>query len=422
MNAETKNIEAENANINVIFCESYQQMLERLAEAQMASQITTIPGTLYRQGTRWCLQTALDLQALTVITSARRVAQKTSDVITIDSVRASTNRPLDKQHASTIGKYIADAVKSKSHYILPSLTLNFDQKVDVLAIKSNSRTLSAFMIMPVGIRMEITDGQHRIEGVKRAIEMAGEVGQDGIGAMITFTSETAQVHQDFADCAKTKSIPPSMLAVFDMRNPANSLALDLVERHPLFKYTVDAAKKSVSARSTAAWTTNQIRVMLKWGLIGAQASDEVFANNAHRMLDTRGSERYNSFLDGICKAFDIMSEYNETLRKLVAVTPETMDRIAKIRESDNSMLMTGSGLAVVGYLWNTLRDAQGNNPMLDTERAMKRIALLDWSASSPLFAKNLKINPERTQSGQKYVRDAGNLIWSEIQRQEGIAA
>ena len=412
---------AENANILIYEAENYQDMINHVAQASLASNVTTTAGTLYRQGHRWCFQTALSLGALESMTSARRV--KTGAKLTsVEQVKESTNRSLDPKHAKGIARYVTSAVVNGSPYILPSLTLNFEQPVDVFTIKGSSPTRAAVMVMPIGMQMEITDGQHRVEGVGQAIAQVQQIGMDAIGAMITFTSDIGQIHQDFADCGKTKPITPSVLAVFDRRNPANGLALDLIADNPLFKFTVDAAKGSISARSTAVWTTNQVRVMVKWALQGSQCSDDVFSDNAMKMLGERGTEAYNAFLTGLRTSLDILCRFNPTLNKLSSLDQMRLDEIPRLRESDNSMTMTGSGLAVIGYLWYLLRKAKESNPTLDTDRIMQRIALVDWSHTSPLFRNNLKINPERTQSGQKYVKAAGEAIWAEVNRQEALAA
>ncbi len=411
----------QNANINVVPCEDFEDMMRRVAQASMASNLTTTAGTLYNQGGRYCFQTALDLQSLANLTASRRlhVGKGGSSV---DDVSRATNRPLDKGHAKAIGNYVASAVNTDAPYILPSLTLNFDQKVDVYTLEGNASSKAAVMVMPIGTRMEITDGQHRVEGIKQAIEEAEKCSTDAIGAMITFTEGTLQVHQDFADCAKTKSISQSMLAVFDRRNPANGLVLELIQKCGLFTHTVDAAKQTVSARTTSVWTTSQIRVMLKWALIGTQCGDNVFATNASDVLGASGSEEYNKFLEGLRSTLDILVENNPTFKKLAGLTKERKDGIPKIRVEDNSMLMTGSGLAVIGYLWFLIRKKKEEDPTLDTEMLIRRLAGLNWRNDSPLFSGNLKINPERTQSGQKYVKAAGDTLLSEITRLGALAA
>lgn len=416
--------EHQSENINVIHCHNHEEVMGYVGNAAAGGALTTTAGTLYRQGGRLCFQTALSLQAIVGMTSV--TSPKDGSV---DEVLKNINRPLDKAHAKAIGDYISESVKAEKPYILPSVTLNCDQPVDVVTYGS-SPSRAGMMLLPLGVKMEVTDGQHRIEGIRRAMAQNPACGTDSIGAMITFTGTKngpAQVHQDFADCAKVKPIAQSMLAVFDRRNPANGIVLDLVDSCPLFKHTVDASKKTVSSRTTAVWTTNQIRVMLKWALIGFQCGDNVFSSNAVSTLGSRDSEAYKNFLDSLVDYIGLLTQHNPTLNKLANLSQERKGEIPDIRESSGSLLLSGSGLAVLGYLWFRLRQLQGENPAVDTDLIIRRIASVNWSGGSkgnpnPIFSGNLKINPERTQSGAKYVKLAGETIWNRATLEIDIAA
>jgi DGQHR domain-containing protein len=424
-------VNTDNANINLIECSDYADLMHKVGQHGLASNVQIMPGTLYEQGGRICLQTAITLAAVTSFAEAHRPDSK--GVISVDQVKASSNRPLDKQHASAIAGYISNASTNKSPYIIPSLTLNVTQKVDVMVVRGASKTRPAVLVMPVGVKAEITDGQHRVAGVEMALRNARDAGEDAIGAMITFTNDHGQTHQDFADCAKTKAISPSTLAVYDRRNPANGLVLDLVENCPLFQSTVDATKQSISARSTAVWTTNNIRVMLKWALIGKQSSDSVFAENAVNVLGERGTDAYNEWLSALTVSLNIMTEGNKTLADLAALEGDRLSMVPTIREQHN-LLMTGAGLAVFGRLWFLIRDLKMRDPGTDTEMLVRRVAAMDWTApvetnangakycANPLFAQNLKINPERTQTGAKYINEAADQIWQSVVGMGALAA
>jgi hypothetical protein len=112
--------------------------------------------------------------------------------------------------------------------------------------------------------------------------------------------------------------------------------------------------------------------------------------------------------------FQVLCDHNGILHRLAGLSGETRHIIPELRENEESVIMTGSGLAVIGYLWYLVRKEQAMNAMLDANEMLHRIAVLDWRNSSYLFSDNLKINPERTQTGQKYVKAAGNKIWEMI--------
>ncbi len=421
MTTEVKNPAiTENANIRITVCSSYEEMKNRVASASMGAGVTTTPGTLYMQGERYCFQTAFGVSLLTQITTANRPDKK-SGISDISTVASATNRPLEPGHAKTIGRYVEDALVRREPYILPSITLNIPRVVDMIVVNSGSPARAGYLtivnsgsparagylIMPLGMHLDITDGQHRIEGLKL---ISDKCTNESIGVMITFSPDKAQIHQDFADCAKTKSISPSQLSVYDSRNLANGIALDLAE-HPLFAHTVDAVRKSISKRSIAVWTLNQVRVMIKWAMLGSQCIDDVFADNASKLFAHKNSEQYKAFLGSLTAALDIFAGENELLKKLVAKGSD-LANIAQLREEENSLLMTGSGLATFGYLWYRIRQAEQENPRFDTLMAVRRIAKINWRNDSPLFRDNLRINPARINSGQKYVKMAGDSIWA----------
>ncbi len=56
--------------------------------------------------------------------------------------------------------------------------------------------------------------------------------QDSIAVMVTCEDDLKQIHQDFADCSKTKTLPASLLSIYDTRNPGNRLVFDIEERCP----------------------------------------------------------------------------------------------------------------------------------------------------------------------------------------------
>lgn len=409
-------VNTQNANIQLVECED-MDTLHKATNNEGAGGTTVLAvGTLYTQGARLCLQTAFPISALAQLVKVKHGKNKTNMPTSVDSAKDRVNRPLESNHANTIARYVGDALEDNKPYILPSLTLNLDHPVKVFAIGETGAARLAIMALPLGIPLEITDGQHRVEGVRRALEkIEEETGpvKDAIGVMITFTADKSQIHQDFADCAKTKAISDSLLAVYDRRNPANGLVLDLAEQCPLFTHTVDAIKTVISPRTVAAWSTNNLRIMLKWALFGKQSGEEVFVNNAIRVLNERGSDAYAEFLSSLISDIAILTEENSTLKKLAALNTSDLSRIPHIRESDKSLIMTGSGLAVIGLLWYWLTQAKKEYPGFDANARLVQIARVNWTEDSGLFKDNLRINPERRSSGAKYIKGAATAIWQQ---------
>ncbi len=116
--------------------------------------------------------------------------------------------------------------------------------------------------------------------------------------MITIEDDLGQIHQDFADCSKTKALPKSQLAAYDRRNPANGLVLDLIDRCDIFKGKIDSTSKTLSVKSANLFLTNQVRQMVKELLVGDYAlADIVFKFKAKELLGSSEDPRYTRELD-----------------------------------------------------------------------------------------------------------------------------
>ncbi len=78
-----------------------------------------------------------------------------------------------------------------------------------------------------------------------------------------------------------------MLTVYDLRNPANSLVIKLVDVCPVFRDKVDSTSQEIGANSTCLFTANQVRQMVKALLTGDFAmADGPFADEASKLLHT----------------------------------------------------------------------------------------------------------------------------------------
>jgi DNA sulfur modification protein DndB len=132
--------------------------------------------------------------------------------------------------------------------------------------------------------------------------------------MITCESDINQIHQDFADCSKTKALAADQVAVYDRRNPANRLVVDVEQTCPLFKGKVNATSSKLGKRSTALFTANQVRQFVKVMLVGVWAMGDLdFEKRARERLSTEENyrmylSRMTSFLNAVSDACPVMHE------------------------------------------------------------------------------------------------------------------
>jgi DNA sulfur modification protein DndB len=76
-------------------------------------------------------------------------------------------------------------------------------------------------------------------------------------------------NQDFADANKAKPLPPGLLAVYDMRNPANRVVIELERNVSIFRGRIDSTSKTLSKNSSLLYTANQLRQFVKVFLTGS---------------------------------------------------------------------------------------------------------------------------------------------------------
>ncbi|WP_158290249.1 DNA sulfur modification protein DndB [Ramlibacter sp. WS9] len=357
----------------------------QLAASKAAANVAgfSFPVTIFRQGTRTALSGALPMSFIRSRLE-RKSAPKKGGIM--DAINAS-NRPLDAAHAKGIGEYLTENMAGK--YILPPLALNLQQPADVYTLDIQSTVAPGYLVLPMTAALSITDGQHRVAGVQAAIDKMvfdeqARFDQDAMAVMITCESDLSQIHQDFADAAKTKPLPASQLAVYDRRNVANGLVLDLVKACPVFDGKIDATSSTLSKRSSYLFLANQVRVLAKTLITGSwKDTEEVFETKAGKLLGTKGSPEYINWLGQFSGFINQVVGNNNVLAEIAALKPDALavnSRIPALRD-EGWICMTTTGLQIIGCLGHdALQD-----PKIDAEEIAQKIGALDWSRTNPLW-------------------------------------
>lgn len=295
------------------------------------------PVVLFKQGGRFCASTALPVK-LAVKTLTSDSANKKAS---LEEVKKASNRPIDKEHVKAVALYIENAIKDNSKYILPALTVNalkeqmlFTTKI----INNNNFTQLGYLVLSLeDPTLSVTDGQHRLEGLKKALSDLDEEGalklrEDSISIMFSFEDDMVQVHQDFADCSKTKALPKSMIAVYDRRVPANGLILDIISDTALFNDgKTDSTSVSLSKKSNCLVLTNSVRGMLKALMTGQHSmADKAFDIITNKTLSNKMV--YKHHLIDFIDTFEAFTEFNSILNKIskLPIGPERQ-KIAEYR-------------------------------------------------------------------------------------------
>ncbi len=385
------NIDVGSNHVNVITKDDMRAAANAAQEEAANTGGFQLPGVLFRQGKRYCISTAIPVRRVRTRLEVNAAAKRGSvkDVLTV------TNRPIMPDHVSNIADYIDENVGGS--YILPPMTLNVQHPISVYlpGFAAQGAFGSCFVVIPETARLSVTDGGHRTSAIiKAATEMGGdklaEFDQDAVSVMITLESDMVKVHQDFADCSKTKPLPKSQLAAYDRRNPANGMVLELIDQCALFSDKIDSTSKTLSKTSTFLFLTNQVRQLVKELLVGDYAmADDQFEHKAKELLVNKDSKQFADELARFAQFVNIVTSANPLLGEIAALPPGVPRNIIKDKRAEGWINLTATGLVITGRIgFELFRDQVPN-----WESYADLLGKLDWSRNSLLWRGNIVRGP-----------------------------
>lgn len=385
--------------VEVEYCSSLDQARDEATNLAANTFAQVCPVTLFMQGERLSASTAIPAGMAIKIFGTDPVQVKAS----LEQVKKSYNRPIDKDHVKAVSQYLIDAIEHDEKYILPSLTVTATKKQKIFTVepKGSSFIQLGYIVLNLDdTSLTVTDGQHRLEGIRLALQYLkgfklDKLKGDGISIMFSFEDDINQVHQDFADCAKTKALPKSMIAVYDRRLPVNGLILEAIELCSLFNEgKTDSTSNSLSKKSSSLLLTNSLRNLMKSLFTGNHSmADAAFEAYVNKNMSTRSSfEKYkNLFISTI----DALTEYNPVLKQisLLEIGPKRQ-RIVDYREKYLIANPAGLSLACKAIYQFTLC-YPNQNPLNFIQRLMQEI---DWSKDAEIWNGNVVVHREDKQS------------------------
>ncbi len=384
---ESKTIET--GKVTVTTHNTYEQAQQAAYAESSNTAGWTFPVVIFKQGNRMLLSGAFPIGFVEARLFSRS-ALKGSSVLTASE---SMNRPLDMKHMKTIATYLGENIDGK--YIMPPLTLNVQESVNLHTISSGPSFKAGYLVIPSGVNLTITDGQHRVRGIMQALEqLASQDGdavtklrQDSIGVMITCEHELKQIHQDFADCSKTKALPPSLLSLYDTRNPGNRLVFDLEQKCPLFTGRIDPTSTTLSKKSVHLFLANQIRQLVKHLLFKRNIGDADFERFSKEQLGEEEEyntylSKYTAYINRVTRAIPVLDQ----ISKLPTDSPEK-GQIPKLR-AEGLIYLTATGLNIIGSIGYELI----TSGMRDWETFADKLGDIDWSRSAEMWQENIVQN------------------------------
>ena len=399
-------------SVDVKRCESYAEAREAASEEASATGGQQFPAILFRQGTRGFASTALPMGVIRERVIVREVRRGDDP----SAVLRNANRPVMPDHTRAIARYVKTNMDKK--YILPPMTLNVHQQIRMYVPDYPSEIIACIIVIPRTAKISVTDGGHRrtaLTNLEKQLdaEQLTELDAQSIAVMISFEIDPLQSHQDFADASRTKPLPPSLIAAYDLRNPANGLVIDLIEECPLFKGKIDSTSKTLSKKSNRLFLTNHIRQMVKTILTGDPSlQDDVFVKKATDLLNERGTPEYDAEKKRISEFVNILTN-NVLVFAEIAPLLEARERdLIAERRADGYICLTATGLLIMAKVAYELFTKQRLYPDWP-EYARKLGAEIDWRKIAPIWQDNI-INSGKSFSNKGPLNKAVEAVKSAI--------
>ena len=361
------------------------------------------PCVVFYQGGRLNISTAFPLSFV-----ARYVkpdsAAKGSDP------RIATNRPMMPDHVKVIRDYL---VENKAGYIMPPLTLNIRKVPQLHVNKSNAALRTGFLVVPDETVFYVTDGQHRIAALTGYDKVHGvlsedpEMGSDGLAVQIVVEPEILRIHQDFADAAHTKPIPPSLLAAYNMREPVNQVLQRIVKGSNILLERVNETAKTLPKLSQSLFLLNQVRGLLKELLVGDFGMAEpAFVRQGSERLATL--EQQDAFVAQTLQLIHVLEEKMVPWDR-ITILPKVGGAANVIPDfRQNYLNLSATGLVIIGRVAFQINKFENEDYRLQAYADLA--TKIDWRRSAAIWKGNVITDAGKLVSSRGPVKDAAQAV------------
>ncbi|WP_414690103.1 DNA sulfur modification protein DndB [Nostoc sp.] len=320
------------------------------------------PGLIFHQGKRKMLQINVPAKDLPALLQAKPSTKNDPD--------SGKNRPEVKGHAKEIKDYVVERAQVGKPWVLGTITANVDEQH--IKIHELGRGI-CIVVIPNGIKLDITDGQHRKTAIHELIfsNESHLIGRDQFAITLILEGDKRQCQTDFRDMAQTKQLDNSLLLSFGEYEGRVGITKNLIEQVGMFNEKTNKIGKNASQK--LIYTTNFI----------ARFVSCVFADNTKDELKGYDVEQLSEALAKCLNKF--FSECKDT--KDISETPIdklTPHQSGAFRES--SVLGVSAGLEVLGRLLYSIYNKDNN---YFDEQKISQLAQLDWSRKNSLWETNL---------------------------------
>ncbi len=341
------------------------------------------PGLIFLQGKRKMVQINVPAHDLPTLLQAKPSTGNDPD--------SGKNRPEVQGHAEEIKEYIRKRASNGQPWILGTLTANIaPDKIEIIELGRGI----CLVAIPRGVKLDITDGQHRKRAIHDLIESPDSelIGQDDFPITLVLEGDFNQCQTDFRDMAQTRQLDKSLLLSFGEFEGRVGITKMLVERVPMFYGKTEKIKGTPDIKKKLIYTTNYI----------ARAVSCAFADAPDNELKDFDVDTSSEALVRCLKQF--FSECSQT-RHIFEIPPDELkvEKVGAFKE--NCLLGMSVGLEILGRLLYCTYDKDSKS--FDAEK-VSEMAQLDWSRSSDLWEGNVVLSsPNPTNPAKPYKISAG---------------
>jgi DNA sulfur modification protein DndB len=345
------------------------------------------PGLIFRQGKRTMLQINVPASDFSGLLQAKPSTGNDPD--------SGKNRPEVKGHTDEIKKYIVERARKGKPWIVGTLTANVASKD--LQILEFGRGI-CLVVIPRGVKLDITDGQHRKRAIHELIEGAESelISDDDFPITLVLEGDFHQNQADFRDMAQTRQLDKSLLLSFGEFSGRVGITKELIKRVPMFQGKTEKIKSTPATKQKLIYTINYI----------ARFVSCIFADDPSDQLRDYDVEETSEALVNCLNQFFSQCSNTEYIFG-TKVEELTVDEVGTFKE--DCLLGVSVGLEVLGrLLYYTY--AQDTNYF--NEKKVSQLAQIDWSRENELWKDNvvrIDLKPDNTSKPYKVSFGASSI-------------
>jgi DGQHR domain-containing protein len=363
---------------------------------------------VYEQGKRTHLSFCLPLNLLLEIARLNSADGKNNKSNPEDMI----NRPLMQAHVKEIAKYLIET----DYYILPPFIFNSDTPIKVFAFGAGV-VKTGYAVIPSNVVFYVTDGQHRLKAIEKAIIERPDLLNDSVTALVVQEEDIDQIHQDFADCAKNKPIPPALRASFDVSDFLSRISRQIAKELVIFNGRIDKISSTVGKDPKYLFTMSQLRVGM---------AEFIFGTSKKKTLDSCSTCEKNEYINFLQKAklfYTEFANHNQVWNSLLQPSSTTInvDLYAFRQERIDFNSVGFQIISRIGHLifFNNELDENQRKLLIET------LANLDYSRNCSLWLNSVVIDDDN--GGKKIIAQQAAIdkgfrrALDEVEKQTGIS-